>query len=151
MYEIYKDKKYGYKLHKSAENAQGELDPNSPEYQEQLKETFSLMHEAHANREAFKENDLRFQGNAQTGKIVLEKIIEQYKHFSSEIKLSKREMLLRTVAWQQAIKTGISLSEKEMQNLINDLFQCHQPNSSPAGKPTYLEFRKEQLEKMFGR
>jgi DNA mismatch repair protein MutL len=82
-------------------------------------------------------------------KMILEKILEQYKHFSSEIKLSKREMLLRTVAWQQAIKAGVSLSEKEMQNLINDLFQCQQPNASPSGKPTYLEFKKDQLEKMF--
>ena len=84
-------------------------------------------------------------------KVILEKILEQYKHFNSEIKLSKREMLLRTVAWQQAIKTGTSLSQKEMQNLISDLFKCQQPNLSPAGKPTYLEFKKDQLEKMFGR
>jgi DNA mismatch repair protein MutL len=84
-------------------------------------------------------------------KMILDTILEQYKHFSSEIKLSKREMLLRTVAWQQAIKTGVSLSEKEMQNLISDLFQCQQPNISPAGKPTYLEFKKDQLEKMFGK
>lgn len=84
-------------------------------------------------------------------KMILEKILEQYKHFSSELKLSKREMLLRTVAWQQAVKTGIPLSEKEMQNVISDLFQCRQPNVSPAGKPTYLEFKKDQLEKMFGR
>jgi DNA mismatch repair protein MutL len=59
--------------------------------------------------------------------------------------------LLRTVAWQQAVKAGVSLSEKEMQNLVNDLFQCQQPNASPSGKPTYLEFKKDQLEKMFGR
>lgn len=84
-------------------------------------------------------------------KMILEKILEQYKHFSSELKLSKREMLLRAVAWQQAIKPGVSLSEKEIQHLIHDLFQCQQPNISPAGKPTYLEFKKEQLEKMFGR
>lgn len=84
-------------------------------------------------------------------KVILEKIIEQYKHFSSELKLSKREMLLRTVAWQQAIKAGTSLTEKEMQNLISDLFQCLQPNASPSGKPVYLEFKKDQLEKMFGR
>lgn len=84
-------------------------------------------------------------------KMILEKILEQYKFFSSEIKLSKREMLLRTVAWQQAVKVGVSLSEKEMQNLIHDLFQCQQPNASPSGKPTYLEFKKDQLEKMFGR
>ena len=84
-------------------------------------------------------------------KIILEKILEQYKHFSNELKLSKREMLLRTVAVQQAIKPGTSLSQKEMQNLISDLFQCQQSNTSPGGKPTYLEFRKDQLDKMFGR
>ena len=84
-------------------------------------------------------------------KAILEKILEQYKFFSSEIRLSKRETLLRTVAWQQAVKAGVSLSEKEMQNLVNDLFQCQQPNASPSGKPTYLEFKKDQLEKMFGR
>ena len=84
-------------------------------------------------------------------KTILEKIVEQYKHFSNELKLSKRELLLRTVAWQQAVKSGTSLSEKEMRNLIYDLFQCQQPNISPSGKPTFLEFKKEQLEKMFGK
>jgi DNA mismatch repair protein MutL len=84
-------------------------------------------------------------------KAILEKILEQYKHFSSELKISKRELLLRTVAWQQAVKTGTSLSKKEMQNLIGELFQCTQPNASPSGRPTYLEFKKGQLEKMFGR
>ena len=84
-------------------------------------------------------------------KIILEKILEQYKHFSNDLKLSKREMLLRTVVVQQSIKPGTSLSQKEMHNLTTDLFQCQQPNTSPGGKPTYLEFRKDQLEKMFGR
>lgn len=104
--------------------------------------------------EPFGKNAFVIQGTpadmeAGNEKSILEKIIEQYKHFSSELKLSKREMLLRTIAWQQAIKAEISLSEKEMQHLIQDLFQCGQPNISPSGKPTYLEFKKEQLEKMF--
>jgi DNA mismatch repair protein MutL len=80
---------------------------------------------------------------------VLEKIIEQYKHFSSELRSSKQEILLRTVAWQQAIKVGSSLSEKEMQNLITDLFACKHPNSSPSGRPTYTEIKKEQLDGLF--
>ena len=84
-------------------------------------------------------------------KAVLEKVLEQFKHFSSELKLSKREVLMRSVAWQQAVKAGTPLSDKEMQNLIAQLFQCQQPNISPTGKPTYVEFKKEQLEKMFGR
>lgn len=84
-------------------------------------------------------------------KLVLEKILDQYKHFNTDLKLSKREMLLRTVATQQAIKAGTPLTDKEMRNLIQDLFACRQPNATPSGRPTYLEFKKEQLEKMFGR
>ncbi|MFL5808714.1 MAG: DNA mismatch repair endonuclease MutL, partial [Flavisolibacter sp.] len=60
-------------------------------------------------------------------KNTIEKLIEQYKHFNSELKLSKREMLLRTIAWQQAIKPGTSLTAKEMDQLVTDLFQCRQP------------------------
>ena len=82
-------------------------------------------------------------------KVVLERILEQYKHFSAELKLPRREMLLRTVAWQQSVKSGTGLSEKEMYGLLSDLFQCRQPNQSPTGKPTYIEFRRDQLEKMF--
>ena len=87
------------------------------------------------------------QGNE---KQVIDFLLEQYKHFSSDLKFSKREKLVRSLAWQQSIKAGKQLSEKEMEALVNDLFQCKQPNVSPDGKPTYLEFKKDALEKMFG-
>jgi DNA mismatch repair protein MutL len=86
------------------------------------------------------------QGNE---KQVIDSLLEQYKHFSTDIKFSKREKLVRSLAWQQSIKAGRQLSEKEMQALVNDLFQCVTPNVSPDGNPIYLEFKKEQLEKMF--
>jgi DNA mismatch repair protein MutL len=81
----------------------------------------------------------------------LEKLIEQYKHFSSDLKFSKREKLLRSLSLQQAIKAGTSLSEKEMKNLIEELFSCEIPNTTPTGKPTYTSFKKDELDKMFGR
>ena len=84
-------------------------------------------------------------------KLVVENIIEQYKNFTPELKLSNREMLIRSVCWQQATKSGTPLSEKEMQGLINNLFQCKQPNITSNGKPTYTDFKKESLEKIFGR
>ncbi|RYY88902.1 MAG: DNA mismatch repair protein MutL, partial [Chitinophagaceae bacterium] len=83
-------------------------------------------------------------------KVILERILEQVKHFS-EVKLPRREMLLRSVALQQSIKPGTSLGEKEMQRLVDDLFKCRVPNATPSGKPTYVEFGKEGLDKMFGR
>ncbi|MEO7263923.1 MAG: DNA mismatch repair protein MutL, partial [Ferruginibacter sp.] len=84
-------------------------------------------------------------------KAAVEKMLEQYKHFSTDIRFSKREKLLRSLALQQAIKQGTPLAQKEMQQLINDLFACAVPNASPNGKPTYMSFKKEELDKMFGR
>ena len=84
-------------------------------------------------------------------KNTIEKMLDQYKHFSNELKFSKREKLLRSMALQQSIRSGISLTHKEMISLIDNLFDCEIPNATPNGKPTYLEFRKEELDKMFGR
>lgn len=84
-------------------------------------------------------------------KVVMEKLLEQYKHFSSDVKFSKREKLIRSLAWQHAIKAGSSLSEKEMQTLAYELFECMHPNTTATGNPTFIEFRKEYVEKLFGK
>jgi len=88
------------------------------------------------------------QGNERN---IIDGLLEQYKHFNNEMKLSKREGLVRSAAWQQSIKTGKKLGGKEMRMLVENLFSCEQSNSTPGGKPTYLEFKQEQLEKLFGR
>ena len=80
---------------------------------------------------------------------VIDALLEQYKNFSSELRFSKREKLIRSLARQQSIKPGTRLTEREMRELVNDLSACAQPNSSPDGNPTYLEFRQEQIERMF--
>jgi DNA mismatch repair protein MutL len=81
----------------------------------------------------------------------LEKMLEQYKHFSMDVTFGKREKLLRSMAWQQSVKAGTFLSEKEIKSLVEDLFECEISNTTPNGKPVFLEFKKEELEKLFGR
>jgi len=81
----------------------------------------------------------------------IELLIEQFKHFSSDIRFSKREKLVRCMARQQAIKAGQALSQKEMLVLVEDLFTCSSPNVTPTGSPTYLEFKEDYLDRMFGR
>jgi DNA mismatch repair protein MutL len=88
------------------------------------------------------------QGNE---KVALEKILEHYKHFSSDMKYSTREKLFRSMAFQQAIKPGVKLSSKECMSLIEDLFACDAPNVNPNGKPTYMEHSKNDLDRIFGR
>lgn len=81
----------------------------------------------------------------------IELLIEQFKHFSSELKFSKREKLIHCMARQQAVKAGQALSEKEMKVLVEELFQCNTPSVTPNGNPVFVEFDDEQLLKMFGK
>jgi DNA mismatch repair protein MutL len=80
----------------------------------------------------------------------IEQLLDQYKHFSGDVKFSKREKLIRSLAWQQSIKPGRSLGEREMRGLLEQLFMCTVPNSTPGGKPTYVSYRLQDLEKIFG-
>jgi DNA mismatch repair protein MutL len=88
------------------------------------------------------------QGNE---KMIIENLLEQFKHFSSDLKFSKREKVIRSLAWQQAIKPGTALTEKEMRTLVDDLFKCRQPNVTAGGNPTYIEFKRDYLEQLFKR
>lgn len=88
------------------------------------------------------------QGNE---KAILENLLEQFKHFNSDMKFSKREKLIRSMARQQAVKPGNSLDEKEMRVLVEGLFAARQLNVTPGGDPTYIEFRKEYVENLFRR
>jgi DNA mismatch repair protein MutL len=106
--------------------------------------------------EPFGNNTFVIQGtpaDVSTGneKTAIEKMLEQYKHFSNDLKFTKREKLLRSLALQQAIKAGTPLGDKELKALVEALFSCTTPNSTPNGKPTYMEFKKEDLDKQFGR
>lgn len=121
-----------------------------------LTELLPDLHQLGYLLEPFGNNTFVIQGtpadlDAGNEKTALEKMLEQFKHFSTDLKFSKREKLIRSMALQQAIKAGTSLTHKEMNALINDLFICTIPNSTPNGKPTYMSFKKEELDKIFGR
>jgi DNA mismatch repair protein MutL len=88
------------------------------------------------------------QGNE---KHTIELLIEQFKHFSSDIRFSKREKLIRCMSRQQAIKAGQPLGQAEMLHLVEELFECNSPNITPTGSPTYLEFKEDYLDRMFGK
>ena len=88
------------------------------------------------------------QGNE---KRIMEQLLEQYKHFNSEVRFSKREKLIRSMAWQQCIKPGKPLTEKEMRSLLDQLVLCNTPNITPGGNPTYITYNIDQLARMFGK
>lgn len=81
----------------------------------------------------------------------LENLLEQFKNFTSEIRFSRREKLIRTMARQQAVKPNTVLSDREMRLLVDDLFACVQHNVTPGGDPTFIEFKPDYMDKLFGR
>lgn len=79
----------------------------------------------------------------------IELLLEQYKHFRSDIRLSDREKLVRCMARQRALKAGRPLPKEEMQGIVASLLQCETPNLSPSGSPTYVALDEGQLYGMF--
>ncbi|ULQ56140.1 DNA mismatch repair endonuclease MutL [Flavihumibacter rivuli] len=86
------------------------------------------------------------QGNE---RVAIEHLLDQYKHFSSDVKFSKRERLIRSLAAQHAIRTGTNLTNREMLQLAEDLLVCAQPNTTPTGQATFIEFNKDYLLRLF--
>lgn len=106
--------------------------------------------------EPFGKNSFVLQGSPsglQEGeeKGLLEKMLDQYKHFNHDVKLTLREKLWRSLASQQAVRPGTKLSLPEMQDLLQKLFAAGMPAHAPSGRPVYLNFTYKELAGMFGR
>jgi DNA mismatch repair protein MutL len=128
----------------------------SPQDAVMLNEIIPDLHQLGYHVEPFGKNTFVIQGtpaDVEQGNesFAIEMLLEQIKHFSSDVKFSKREKVIRSLAQQHSIKAGKSLTQKEMKHLVEDLFQCQQPNVTALGNPTYTELKSEELEKLFGR
>ena len=84
-------------------------------------------------------------------KKVIEDFLEYFKYAAQEKSLPLREKLIRSMAAQQAVKPGTTLTEAEMLSLAESLFRCARPNLTPGGKPVFVEYDLEYLERIFKR
>lgn len=82
---------------------------------------------------------------------LLEHLIEGFKNSQQELKLNRRDALARSMARNSAIKAGKSLSQQEMNSLIEELFACKSPNFSISGKPAIQTITLSELALKFER
>jgi DNA mismatch repair protein MutL len=61
------------------------------------------------------------------------------------------ENCLVSMACHHAVQANRSMSPREMQTLIKDLFACENPFHCPHGRPTIVTFDKARMEKLFKR
>jgi DNA mismatch repair protein MutL len=112
-----------------------------------LSDLFELGYEV----EEFGKNSFILQGipaDVKQGNEIssIEKILDAFKHASSDVRLDKRERLIRTLAMQRAIQHGKKLSEREMERLMQDLFVCEQPQLSPTGKKIFAKLSSHDID-----
>ena len=82
---------------------------------------------------------------------LLESILDEYKNKQADIKVNARERLIHSLAAASAVNYGKALSDAEMQDIVDRLFACENPNYSPGGNPVISILSLEEIDKKFGR
>lgn len=81
---------------------------------------------------------------------IIENLLAQFKE-NLDYKSNIKESIARVLASKAAINKGKALTESEMQDIIDKLFACSTPFSSPSGRPCFITMELEELQKRFSK
>ncbi len=101
--------------------------------------------------ESFGENSLKIFGipdleyKTKTNTIFMDTLDEVMTEERTSIK-DIEERFIATVACKAAVKAGMSLTEKEVDYLIQNLLVLKNPYTCPHGRPTTVKFSKKDFE-----
>lgn len=80
---------------------------------------------------------------------LFEGLIEQFKHFRSDLTLDRQEKLARSFAKRSASRYTNRLTPPEMNILVDQLFASSNPNFTPSGEPTLTILSLEKIAALF--
>ena len=78
-------------------------------------------------------------------------IIGDLDSLSGEARSCWEDKIVISIACHNAIRSGQSLTDDEMRELVRQLEQTASPHTCPHGRPTIIHLSTRQLEKEFGR
>jgi DNA mismatch repair protein MutL len=81
--------------------------------------------------------------------IILEDLLNDINLEVPETSYSHFDVMAKSFAKTLSIKTGTFLSEKEQESLVNDLFSCKEPSTSPTGKSTFKTLTLNEIDNLF--
>ena len=81
--------------------------------------------------------------------LLLEQLLEDMKIEVPESSFSHFDVMAKSFAKSLAIKTGTILSNKEQENLVNNLFSCKEPTAAPSGKATFKTLTIKEIDAIF--
>jgi DNA mismatch repair protein MutL len=79
---------------------------------------------------------------------LIEQLLEEFKETDSKVGMSITKSIATSLAKAAAIDYGRVLSSDEMQQLVDELFACEDPNYSPAGKKIISIMKYNEFEKL---
>ena len=82
---------------------------------------------------------------------LLEEVLETFRENEQDLHLKPLENMARSLARRASIKPGKTLGPREMQSLVDELFGCEQPAFCPDGKPVYINFPLDEIDKRLKR
>lgn len=129
--------------------------PLSPREQSILMENKPLLEAAGYELEPFGERDVRvwavpyILGQAELKPLFLEMIdqLDQLKNAAIE---RRRDVVIQA-SCKKAVKAGDTLTQEEMEVLLQDMQETKAPPTCPHGRPVLKVFRKGEIERMFRR
>jgi len=81
--------------------------------------------------------------------IVLEDLLNDLQDDSPTDVYILHDRIAKSLAQSLAVKTGTHLTDKEQENIVNSLFGCEDPQTSPFGKTTFITMKVEDIDKKF--
>lgn len=80
--------------------------------------------------------------------LLLESMLEQYKTYKTDVKITSRESVARSLSKRLSIPHGKTLDPKEMRNMIDELFACTMPYHTADGKVIVRTISMDELERI---
>ena len=87
-------------------------------------------------------------GGAAPGKALVEVLdLMAYEGLLKE----REEAMAASIACHSAVRAGMSMDQREMEDLVRQLESCDGPHTCPHGRPTMIHLSSHHLEREFGR
>jgi DNA mismatch repair protein MutL len=81
--------------------------------------------------------------------LVLEQLVHDAQHELPDNHFSQTDMLAKSLSKSLAIRAGQTLTKDEQEHLVNKLFACKEPTTTPTNKPTFITMNVDDLDKKF--
>ena len=121
-----------------------------------LKDNYEMFEKAGFELEEFGDNTIKLTGvpniclELDTKELFLE-TLDEINQVARTAKQEIEERFIATVACKAAVKAHMSLTEQEVDSLMNELLKLPNPFTCPHGRPTAIKMDQNDIEKKFAR